>query len=329
MTTHIALTAGLDSAWCLVNGKKAGNSLEPVVFNMGNGINAVIIEYLMGREMIRRLWKDSKGGSIPYHTLGKQNIGGYIYTNNNTPTMRMVQQGRIVNGLARVACDGSRIRDPIHCIVGWHRDDAFENNGEYGDWSLEDYSKLKQLFELQCYFADTGRRIQPLATPAWDKSKLDMWKELPEELRPLVTIHWHSALSFTYSDKRKELLISTPPTYFSAKANRYIALGFDPTAAWVIKVDDNLLSELNAPLFKDDALPMAITHLLDEVAPMRPVNMAEVHVNDNITINQTYSHSRWSVEGESIIREFKEDFEAAYDAAIARKEKAGTAQADA
>ncbi|AXF51275.1 hypothetical protein WELLINGTON_146 [Erwinia phage Wellington] len=328
MPTYIALTGGLDSTWCLVNGKKAGNSLEPVVFNMGNGINAVIIEYLLGREMVRRLWKDKKGDVMPHHAWGKQKLGGYIFTNNNTPTMRMIQQGRVVNGLARVACDDSRIRDPIHCIVGWHRDDAFENNGEYGDWSLDDYSKLKQLFELQCYFADTGRRIQPLATPAWDKPKIDMWSELPDDLRPLVTVHWHNALSIVYSDKRKELLICAQPTYFSHKVNEYIALGIDPTAAWIIKADNNLLRELAAPLFKEDVLPLAVKHMLNEVPAGAIANMEKVHISDNITINQTYPHTRWSVEGESILREFKEDMEAAYDAAL-QKEKATTAQADA
>jgi 7-cyano-7-deazaguanine synthase in queuosine biosynthesis len=323
MTTQIALTGGLDSTWCLVNGKKAHNDFEALLFNMGNGVHAVLVEYLMSREIIRRLWKEDKGGSFKYETLGQLALGGYIATNNNTPTMRMVQQGRVVNGLARAATEHSRVRDPIHCVVGWHRDDAFENNSEYGDWSLEDYAKLKQLFELQCYFADTGRRIQPLQTPAWDKSKLEMWQELPLEIRPLITIHWHSALNFYYSAKRNELLIYTSPKHFSTKANKYMSLGIDVPAAWIIEVDENLLCELRTTAIEKAYLPMAIKHLLDHTYP-NASNSKNVLIDKNITINHWYTHARWSTDGEAIIVEFKEDFEEAYGAALSGKKEVAT-----
>ncbi|QXO09573.1 hypothetical protein pEaSNUABM11_00149 [Erwinia phage pEa_SNUABM_11] len=321
MATHIALTGGLDSTWCLLNAKEAGSVVKPVLFNMGNGPNAVLVEYLMSREMVRRLWKGSDNDNVSHQVIGQNRLGGYIFTNNNTPSMRLIQQGRVVNGLAGAATDESRVRDPIHCVVGWHRDDAFENNSEYGDWSLDDYNKLKQLFELQCYFADTGRRIHPLQTPAWDKSKLEMWNALPMDIRPLVTIHWHTAMNFYWSPKRGELLIYTSPLHFSHKAKKYHLCGFDTAAAWILQVDENLIVELETDAIHKGERPSAVKLLLETLSNETMFNRSEIVLRKNITINHWYTHARWSTEGETIINEFKEDFETAYDKAQAGKAK--------
>lgn len=325
MASKIALTGGLDSTWCLQYMKRAGNKVEAALFNMGNGPSAVLLEYLMGREIIRRLWKASTNGIFTYDLLGQRELGGYYRATTNTPAGRLLQQQRVVNGLAKLATEDTPSRDPVHCVVGWHKDDAFENNGEWGDWSLADYEKLKELFYLQCYFSDCGRRIQPLHTPAWNKSKAEMWNELPEDVRPLVTIH--RSANFLFSQKRMELLIYTEPGFQSAKGDKYAEVGIGCAHAWIIKVDGNLISELRTSAISPSDRPLAITCILEN-SEQYP-NRKDVMISEPLTVNQWFTFTRWSSEGESIILEFKEDNEAFYDALQQQKRESTEATTDA
>jgi len=328
MAAILALTGGLDSTWCLKRMVDVGNECEPALFAMGNGGASVIVEFLLSREITRRFYP-KRVSDIVHRTLGMEAVGGYVLTNKNTPTARLLQQGRVVQGLARLVTESQRIRDPIHCVVGWHKDDAVENSSEYGDWSLEDYDKLKKMFELLCHFGDTGRRILPLQTPAWNESKRDMWWNLPDNVRPLVTIHWSNHIQFAYSKSRQQLMIYTEPGRTSAKGGEYKKLGIDYTAAWIIAVDESLIRELRAPVIAKDMSFEAITAILRDNED-KYLHRENIDPENRLTIVRWFTHTRWSEEGERIISSFKENTQQGTEVDLADAQKAeGTASAGA
>lgn len=327
MAVILALTGGLDSAWCLKRMIEVGNDCEPAVFAMGNGGAAVIAEFLLSREIVRRFCPKRNDG-ITHHTLGMNALGGYIIINKDTPSGRLLQQGRVVQGLARLVTE-QRSRDPIHCAVGWHKNDAVENSSEWGDWSLEDYDKLKTMFELLCHFGDTGRRIIPLQMPAWDQSKRDMWWALPEEIRPLVTIHAATSLRFAYSPSRQQLMMYTDPGSKSGKGDEYLKLGIDYTAAWIFAVDENLIRELRAPIIEQDYRYDAIIAVLRD-NENKYLHHEKIYPEDRLTIVRWFTHTRWSEEGERIISSFKENTQQGTEVDLADAQKAeGTTSAGA
>ncbi|MGK7530273.1 hypothetical protein, partial [Salmonella enterica] len=120
-------------------------------------------------------------------------------------------------------------------VVGWYKLDALENSLELGDWTLDEYARLKNLYSELMYFQDHAGRVPPLLTPAWDKEKLEMWQELPEDIRRLLQVSNYNNYEFAIDRENNMLIVYAHP---SAKSQNYRSLGITPSVGWEIKIND-------------------------------------------------------------------------------------------
>lgn len=242
MTKLVSFSAGLDSTWimyqllCKAPANEARH-VRPAYFSMWNGGNANFMEILCSVAIVERLMDrhHAQTEHVTWAVLGEENFPPVVsarYANGWSP---LVQQGNVVNGLAKLMCGITRKQHHAYAVVGWNKLDALENSLELGDWTLDEYARLKNLYSELMYFQDHAGRVPPLLTPAWDKEKLEMWQELPEDIRRLVQVSNYNNYEFAIDRENNMLIVYAHP---SAKSQNYRSLGITPSVGWEIKIND-------------------------------------------------------------------------------------------
>lgn len=142
--------------------------------------------------------------------------------------MPLSQQINVVTTLAADAAEqAARCVGVLH-TCGWHKSDTIESSMELGDWSENDYQKMRAIYtDIVCYY-DRGRAHQ-LLTPAWNVDKRVMWDSLPQELRRLVFSS--NAICRSYVKEGKQYVI--PKDFkFEEYYNKH---GIDVAAIFIIE----------------------------------------------------------------------------------------------
>ena len=243
MAKLVSFSAGLDSTWImyrLLCGSLFGQASEvrAAYFSMYNGGNTNFMEMLCGVAMIGRMmdyhnaqthhvtWTTVKEGSFTPITSGRS------YDNGWSP---LIQQGNIVTTMANLMCRITRRHHQALAFVGWNKYDAVENSLDRGDWTLDEYARMKHLYHELVYFQDHAGRVPPLQTPAWDKEKIDMWRELPANIQELVQVSNFNNYEFAIDRDSQKLWVYTSPC---AKSTTYRKLGIAPSVGWCIRLND-------------------------------------------------------------------------------------------
>lgn len=235
MTRVVTLTGGLDSTWVLnklinLPDDMPAEFIRPVYLDFNQGIRAAFLEYILSSESALRMLKKSHfyqrsldWRSPPPNTFN--HIRGKYLT-------RLVQQGNVITSLALVMNDElCRENDAVTAYVGWNKGDCIERNFTRGEWSEADYERLRVMYESLIYFQDHAPRVHPLMTPAWDKTKFEMWKELQPDIRELITVASHYSIEYIPCPEIDVMYVEINLGN-SAKHARYHAMGIELSVAW-------------------------------------------------------------------------------------------------
>ncbi|QVW55822.1 hypothetical protein pEaSNUABM9_00241 [Erwinia phage pEa_SNUABM_9] len=237
----VTLTGGLDSTWVMntllnLSDDMPAEFIFPVYLDFNQGYRAAFLEYLLSSESALRMLKKSEvyKRELTWRTPAS-NIFNHIRGNY---TARLVQQGNVILSLASVMneelCRGS---DAITAYVGWNKGDCIERNFARGEYSEADYVRLREMYESLIYFQDHAQRVHPLITPAWDKTKIEMWKELPADIRELVTVASHYSIEFIDCPELDMFYVEINLDN-SAKHIRYREKGIELSVAWRINTNE-------------------------------------------------------------------------------------------
>ncbi|QVW55076.1 hypothetical protein pEaSNUABM29_00032 [Erwinia phage pEa_SNUABM_29] len=242
MTKLVSFSAGLDSTWIMYQLMCKGvpneaHYVRPAYFSMYNGGNSNFMEMLFSVAIVERL-VDKHDVNVDYVTwavLNENNFEpftGKSYPNEWSP---LIQQGNVIQGLAKLMHRITRRQYHSTAWLGWNKMDALENSMTMGDWSLDEYARMKNLYSELMYFQDHPGRIPPLQTPAWDKDKFEMWRELPPDIRELIQVSNYNNYEFAYDRDGMSLLVTATPC---AKSEYYRSIGIEPAVAWRIRMND-------------------------------------------------------------------------------------------
>ncbi|QVW28642.1 hypothetical protein pEaSNUABM8_00145 [Erwinia phage pEa_SNUABM_8] len=235
MTRVVTLTGGLDSTWVMhklltLPDDMPAELIRPVYLDFNQGIRAAWLEYMLSSESaLRMLMKTEMYQRTLDWRSPPHNVFNHIRGNN---TARLVQQGNVITSLAFVMNEEQcRDNEPVTAYVGWNKGDCIERNYTRGEWSEADYERLRVMYESLIYFQDHAPRPHPLMTPAWDKTKMEMWMELPHDIRELVTVASHYSIEFIPCPEIDMLYVEINLEN-SAKHIRYSKMGIELSVAW-------------------------------------------------------------------------------------------------
>lgn len=302
MARLLAFTGGIDSTWVLQKliaqpASDGGEVIHPVYMDFYQGSPAAFVEYLLGSEIALRLLKHNKDHykePLEWRSPPPQIFTNCIIGRSNGNESRLIQQGNTVLGLAHLM-NAVQARHPgSTALTGWNKADFIENSALQGEWSEEDYIRLKKVYSELMFFQDHHYRCSPLLTPAWDMEKKDMWDALPADVQELITVCSTFMFNIYHVKSENALYISCNPQHFG-KSVRYLARGINLTAAWRIAIDDEFHRRLNtdnlpsnhfAGSFPSELLPTAETKY-------RP--SLRVRNDDRNLQIEAYSIEEWSV----------------------------------
>lgn len=241
MSRILTLTGGLDSTWVLhklINtpDDQPAEAIYPVYLDFNQGQRAAFLEYLLSSEAALRMLKQTEWYKRELEWRAPApDIYNYVLSRGDANT-RLVQQGNVVMCLANVMNDQLCREQGVTAFVGWNKGDCIERNLTRGEYNEDDYNRLRRMYEDLVYFQDHGYRVHPLLTPAWDKTKHDMWKELPPEIRPLITVAPHYAIHYLPCPELDVIYIYIKPEH-CAKYIRYREQGIELSVAWRISTN--------------------------------------------------------------------------------------------
>lgn len=233
MTRIVTMTGGLDTTWVMqkllnIPDDQPAEEIIPVYLNFNQGSRAGFVEYLLGTESTLRLMNASRW----YQRSMRWALSARTYNHiRGSRIGRLVQQGNVVLMLANVVNETLNNGQGVTAYTGWNKGDCIENNYARAEYSLEDYDRLKRMYQDLVYFQDHGYRVAPLMTPAWDMAKFDMWRDLPENVRTLITVASTIALEIIPCPEIGYFYIVVK-TDECAKFVRYKEAGMHISAAW-------------------------------------------------------------------------------------------------
>lgn len=240
MSRILTLTGGLDSSWILntllnLPDDKPAEQIYPVYMSFNQGERAAFLEYLLSTETALRMLKQSTwyDRDLQWRSPAPGIYNHILSHNKNT---RLVQQGNVVMCLASVMNEQLCREQGVTALVGWNKGDCIEHNLTRGEYHERDYDRLRRMYEDLVYFQDHGYRVHPLLTPAWDKTKKDMWKELPVNVRELITVAPHYAIHYIACPELDVLYIYVKHEH-SAKYIRYRENGIELSVGWRISLN--------------------------------------------------------------------------------------------
>lgn len=241
MSRILTLTGGLDSTWILnklmnLPDDHPAEQIYPVYLDFNQGERAAFLEYLLSSEAALRMLKQSQWykRELEWRSAAP-NIYNHIRCRQDANT-RMVQQGNVVMCLANVINEQLCREQGVTAYVGWNKGDCVERNLTRGEYNEDDYNRLRRMYEDLVYFQDHGYRVHPLLTPAWDKTKEEMWKELPPNVRELITVASHYAIHYIPCPEIDVMYIYIRFDH-SAKHIRYRERGIELSVAWRINMN--------------------------------------------------------------------------------------------
>ncbi|AWN08884.1 hypothetical protein MLDJOKPK_00036 [Salmonella phage SPAsTU] len=258
MTKLVSFSAGLDSTWimyqlmCKATPTEA-HYVRPAYFSMWNGGDANFMEMLMSVAIVERLMDlhHARVDHVTWATLTEDCFEPLTTPNHPNGWSPLIQQGNVVQGLAKLMHGITRKEHHSAAYLGWNKMDALENSHSMGDWSLDEYARLKKLYSEIMYFQDHAGRIPPLQTPAWDKDKTEMWSDLPENIRELIQVSNFNNYEFAFDREQRMLWVYANPC---AKSRYYNSIGINPAVAWRISINqpykDFWYSKLGASVSK-------------------------------------------------------------------------------
>lgn len=236
MSRIVTVTGGLDSTWVLhellnAPDDQPADQIYPVYFDFNQGERASFLEYMLSTESALRMLKQTDWYKRELEwRAAAPNIFNHVRTRRDANT-RLVQQGNVVLCLANVVNEQLCREQGVTAFVGWNKGDCIEENLTRGEYSQDDYNRLRRMYEDLVYFQDHGYRVHPLLTPAWNKSKLEMYRELPVNVRELVTVAPHYSIEYIPCPEIDSLYVYIK-TEQTAKYIGYREEGFELSVAW-------------------------------------------------------------------------------------------------
>lgn len=215
----VAFTGGLDSTWCLYDILRKDKFTDVVVMQaaVGGPATQYLAELFARRAILKEL----------NHLFPDKTIHEYccpmatIYPNQvGKQEPQLVQQLNTYMALFRCAISVKASNTNIACVIGWHKEDVFENDPNEGTMQeyLDQYKNIIGGMYKSVNLCSASRVA--LITPAWDKTKLDMWTELPRPVRNLITVA--DGYDIRWVDKDNRITV-TP--YRMSKSAEYDRLG--------------------------------------------------------------------------------------------------------
>ena len=242
MSRIVTVTGGLDSTWVLhellnAPDDQPADQIYPVYFDFNQGERASFLEYLLSTESALRMLKQTDWYKRELEwRAAAPNIFNHAWSRRDANT-RLVQQGNVVLCLANVVNEQLCREQGVTAFVGWNKGDCIERNWTRGEYNEDDYDRLRRMYEDLVYFQDHGYRVHPLLTPAWDKTKHEMWKELPPEVRQFITVAPHYAIHYLPCPELDVIYIYIK-TEQCAKYIRYREQGIELSVAWRISTNN-------------------------------------------------------------------------------------------
>lgn len=241
MSRILTLTGGLDSTWVLnklmnTPDDHPAEQIYPVYLDFNQGERAAFLEYLLSSESALRMLKQTQWYKRELEwRSASQNIFNHVWSRRDS-NQRLVQQGNVVMSLANVMNEQLCREQGVTAYVGWNKGDCIERNLTRGEYNEDDYNRLRRMYDDLVYFQDHGYRVHPLLTPAWEKTKVEMWRELPPEVRPFITVAPHYAIHYQSCPELDVMYIYIKPEH-CAKYIRYREQGIDLSVAWRISLN--------------------------------------------------------------------------------------------
>lgn len=188
-------------------------------------------EYILARTLYNSLVKIFPKTSINFEKIKPARPNRYEMPPNGRQPL--LQQGIVVETMARhIAIRIPHSHRFVGCTVGWNQYDANEKSGEAFDWSIKDYERLREMYASLIYFQDLGRQPD-LMLPSWDKTKIEMWNTLPEELRKLCYVGAPGQSSQSATMKEDHVLLEIVAN--GSKLEEYYSQGLAPSKKFLIK----------------------------------------------------------------------------------------------
>ena len=302
MSRIVTVTGGLDSTWVLhkllnAPDDQPADQIYPVYFDFNQGESASFLEYMLSTESALRMLKqtDWYKRELEWRTAAP-NIFNYIRSRRDANT-RLVQQGNVVLCLANVVNEQLCREQGVTAFVGWNKGDCIEENLTRGEYSQDDYNRLRRMYEDLVYFQDHGYRVHPLLTPAWNKSKLEMYRELPVNVRELITVAPHYSIEYIPCPEIDSLYVYIK-TERTAKYIRYREQGIELSVAWRISTNNafwDRVQQSTCPINREGygiskqiGIPSERKKEDYQIGPLR------LRAEDDPLIIKTYTKEEWN-----------------------------------
>lgn len=329
MARLLAFTGGLDSTWILQKmlnqpSHNGGEHVYPVYMDFFQGSKAAFLEYLLSSEIGLRLLNHTSEYNEPLNWLQPpESIMSGAFINHNPAAPRLIQQGNAVLGLAWLMNRQLANAPGSTATVGWNKADFIENSMLQCEWSEQDYIRLKNMYSDIMYFQDHHYRTTPLLTPAWDKEKIDMWNDLPANVRELITVVPYYAIRYHHlKDENAFYIVAKLNAH--GKAVRYQARGIELSAAWRIEMDSAYYSRISKSNCPKNGFGGEIPE------GVLTIPETEVHLKDNLSLKKSdetllikaYSVAEWETEWLSVEIKLRQQNERDSEARRIASEKA-------
>lgn len=237
---YVAFSGGLDSTWILHDLLKKGEKVKVVQINVAAGTTQLIPEALARRQILTHFHKlfpkqivdeilfPFASQAINVRTGMDWSTGRQVSAVRNI----LVQQVSVRNAL--LSCVNQSNPNIDRYFAGWHRDDVGTTfSKEHHDY-LCDLTPLFQITEAEWINHERFPRDLEvkIELPAWDMEKLDMWNQIPEEIRPLVMV---GRPVFNLEYNKETGVLSGCYNKDHHKWKEYTDLGLNPSNKFVFK----------------------------------------------------------------------------------------------
>ena len=197
--THVlvAFSGGLDSTYLIHEKLNKGHTVIPCYLNNWGSNRKHVAEFI-ARDNIINLFREKIKSRVYKGQFGR--IVHYNYPPIISPSDKQGVEANNINQQANAILMMMAIRRVFieyapTILVGWLKEDTREESFHHFDYSAKQYQQLLDLPETFGPISGITHTGHCTAfAPLWDKSKIEIWNGLPEDLRNLLVYNGESVI---------------------------------------------------------------------------------------------------------------------------------------
>lgn len=236
MPNLLAFTSGLDSTYCLHTLASGVTDVAPCFLALQSGQDSAIVESVLGTLSILTAIKNDPWKAENLHEIWyDSNSNSFVPAiRHNGTTVKeehqglcLMQQVGVMDTLRHIFTDNYSLGN---IVSGYTASDCIEENFMVGEKTREEYLALFKSTENLMALSQRFKWNPKVLSPAFNKTKLEMWGEIPDYAKRFISVGNTYELT-GYISERGTYIIRLN-NYSCNKWNKYRRMGIDIPLAW-------------------------------------------------------------------------------------------------